>query len=111
MAKTKEKKDESKIHEFFRDKGPDLVLNALKGFISNLSKNVVDAIHRTEKKFLDTLVSYLFFAVGSVFVAIALIFLIIQYMGLSVGWSFLVIGLIMLLWSLFLKKRSESISR
>ena len=103
-----QKKDEKKdmLHEIMLEKGPSFFLKVIKGFIDELSKSMSETIHRYEKKYLDTLMSYLFFSVGIIFIATAVIFLINEYLGLSRGWSFLFIGLIMVLWSVFIKGKA-----
>ena len=102
----KEKKD---FQDMLLEKSPGIILKTLKGFIEDVSESVIQKIHKSEKKFMATFISFIQLAAGTIFLAIALIFLINEYLGLSKGWSFLVIGLVLIIWSIILKNHYEKI--
>ena len=102
MGKKKEKDYGKQLESFFKTNAPNIILKTLKGFIDKLAKGVTDSIHKTEKKFLETLVAYVTFTAALLFLGAAAIMLIAEYSGLSLGWSFLVVGLLLMVISMFL---------
>ena len=111
MANKKEgKKDyKAELQSFFASNVPNILLRTLKGFIENLSKGITDSIHKTERKFLETLVSFVAFTAALLLLAVAAIMLIAEYSGLTLGWSFLIMGLIMLIISMLLHHAAKKI--
>jgi len=108
MAKKKEKpKDDSWIKSMIADKGPDFVVGTLKGFIDKLTKSITDSIHNSEKKFMQTLVYYILFAVGAVLLAAGGIILISEYFEISKGWIYFGAAIILILWSWHIKNQVE----
>jgi hypothetical protein len=100
MGEKKEKEYGKQIESFFKTNGPNIILKTLKGFIDKLAKSVTDSIHKTERKFLETLVAYVTFTAALLFIGAAAIMLIAEYSGLSMGWSLLVVGLLLMVISM-----------
>lgn len=108
MAKKAQKEEKkSVIKDFLVDHGGELVIKAFEGFVHNLTEKMMDVIVNFEKRILGTGVSYVFFMIGSIFISVAIIFLLYQYLGLSLGWSFMFIGLILVIWSYMIRKKYE----
>ncbi|PIN86821.1 hypothetical protein COV19_03020 [Candidatus Woesearchaeota archaeon CG10_big_fil_rev_8_21_14_0_10_44_13] len=72
------------------------ILPIIKDGISSLIKKAQDAIYHTEKKVIENIIMASIFAMGFVFIALALVFFINDYFSLAKYWGFLVVGMFMI---------------
>ena len=81
------------------------VTTGLATGVKAIAKKTQDAARNAQKKVMQLLFASVFFALGAIFLCIALVFLVNEYLNLSRGWSFLVMGLLLIITGLILKSR------
>jgi len=94
-------------HNIFIESFSTILHKFLEGFTKNIVENLTKKVIDSERKILEMLISYGILFFGVIIITVAVIKLVNEYLYLSWGWSMLVIGLILVIWSLFLKKNAE----
>jgi hypothetical protein len=95
------KKEKSESFGFVKDLFTNIVFSSMMDFVRSVIHNMQEAVYRTTKKVIESLLSIVILIAGILMVLISLPFLLSRYIELPPSFFFLLMGLLLVIISLF----------